>query len=361
MYKKSLIILTALILTGCETAQEEAQNEQPPIPVLAVTPLIKDIPVYVESIGTLQPSIHIEIRPQVEGTLQEVFVTEGQWMKKNEPLFKIDPISYEIKLQEAQAQLAMDEVELDAANKKLERYRQLAKKDLVPQTEWDELERQAAKAHAVLAMDYARIKAAQLDLEDCTISAPCDGRVGKIDVHPGMLISGGSPASLATLSKMDPLTVEFTVTEQELAKIPKNQIELEIQTLCAPGAEKACTKGAVTFLDNQFDQKTGQLLLRGKVPNPEFNFRPGQSIRVKIPVSIESNVMLIPQKSIRYNDQGTYVYIVDAEKTVVFRQVVLGEEHGNDVVVLEGLDPGEIVITDGHLRATPGLKADVQS
>ncbi len=361
MHKINLILLTSLLLAGCANDQVSEEDETPLVPVIAVAPTIKDIPVYVESIGTLLPSVNMEICPQVNGTLKEVYITEGQWVKKNQPLMKIDPTNYAIKVREVESQLAMDYIELQAAQKKLNRFKQLAQKDLVAQIEWDEIETQAARAQTQVALSEAKLQEAKINLEDCTLFSPIDGRTGKLDAHPGLLVSSGPSSSLVKISKMDPLLVEFTLTENELFKMPKSNLEFEIQSLCISGPEMPCIKGQLTFFDNHYDQKSGQLLVRGVIPNPDYIFRPGQSIRVRIPVSSLTGAMLIPQKAVRYNDQGTYIYIVDAEKTVGMRQVILGEEQGSDVIVLQGLDANEIVVTDGHLRASPGIKVDVQS
>lgn len=360
MHKISLTLLTSLFLAACTTNEVEVA-EAPPIPVIASSPKVKDIPIYVESIGNLLPSIEMEICPRVGGTIKEVWIEEGQWVKKDQPLMKIDPASYAIRVKEAEAQLASDYVEQQAAQKKMERFRQLAQKDLVAQIEWDEIEAQANKADTMVLLSEAKLQEAQNNLNDCTIFSPIDGRVGKLDIHPGLLVSNGPASPLINISKMDPLLVEFTLTENELFKMPKSGVEFEIQSLCISGTEKPCAKGKITFFDNRYDQKSGQLLVRGIISNPDFVFRPGQCVRIKIPVSTLEKAMLIPQKAVRYNDRGTYIYIVDDEKIVGMRQVVLGEEQGSDVIVLQGLDPSEVVITDGHLRATPGLKVDVQS
>jgi multidrug efflux system membrane fusion protein len=351
-----LIFLSAVFLTGCESKQESSQTEAPPIPVLATAPVIKDIPVYVESIGTLSPSIFMEVLPRVEGAVTEVLVSEGDWVKNETPLFKIDSRPYAIKLQEAEAQLAMDKASSQAAQKKYQRFKQLAQKDLVAQTEWDELESQLEITFANIELDEARVNAAKLELERCTICSPVEGRVGKLDVHPGLLVSPGQKP-LATVVKMDPLIVEFTVTEKEYPKVPREKLEFEIQSLCS---KEVCNKGVVTFMDNHFDSKTGLLLVRGKISNPEYAWRPGQSIRVRFPIGVNSDAKLIPQKSIRYNQSGPYVYAVQQDKTIAFRQVILGTETGSDVIVLEGLNPSEPIITDGHLRLSPGIKVEIK-
>jgi len=119
--------------------------------------------------------------------------------------------------------------------------------------------------------------------------------------------------------------------------------------------------GAITFLDNHFDSKTGLLLIRGKVSNAEQTLRPGQSVRVRVPLAVVENAKLIPQKAIRYNQQGPYVYVVTEDNTVALRQLILGDEQGSDQIVLEGVDPIEQIIIDGHLRLSPGAKVELKS
>lgn len=359
--KCSLILLTctlSYLLTGCKSDPSKPMEGMPAIPVIAAPPTIKEITVYVESVGTLHPSVTMEIRPQVGGTIENVLVDEGESVQPGTPLFQIDPTTYELKVREAKAQLAINQAGLQAAQRKLERFRALAQKDLISQTEWDELEAQVAKAQAAVHLDEARLSSAALDLGNCTLQSSVEGRVGKLDAHPGLLVSGGQTTPLATIAKMDPLTIEFTLTEKEYPKIRSWDTPFEMQPLCSTCAFQT---GAITFLDNHFDAKTGLILVRGKIANPEYALRPGQSVRVRIPISVSSNAKLIPQKAIRYNPQGPYVYIVQADNTVVLRQVILGDEDGSDQIVLQGIDPEERIIIDGHLRLSPGSKVEVKS
>lgn len=361
MRKKSLIIFAAvasLLLIGCETQKEAFSSEAPAIPVIAAAPIVKDITVYLESIGTLHPSVLMEVRPQIEGTLMDVLTSEGQWVVQGIPLFKIDPKPYANKIREAEAQLAIDQANLQSAHKKLARFKPLAQKNLVAQTEWEDLEAEAQRFQAALALDEARMNSAKLDLEHCTVLSPTSGRVGKLDAHPGLLVAKGQGAPLATVSQMNPLIVEFTVTEKEFPKVSKEIQHIEIKSICS---SDSCKQGAVTFLDNHFDPKTGLLLVRGKVQNEDYSLRPGQAVQVRIPIGVTAKAALIPQKAIRYNQQGPYVYIVQPDLTVALRQLILGDEQGSEQIVLEGLDPSELLIIDGHLRLSPGLKVEVKS
>ena len=353
-----LLWLLSLLTIGCKTEETVAEPTLPAIPVTTASIEINEITDYLEEIGTLQPSALVEIRPQVSGSLQMILVSEGEWVNPGAPLFKIDPIFYEIKVQEAEAQLAMDQAEYRGVVKKLTRFKELAQKDLISKSEWDDLEERKERSQASILLDQARLNTAKLDLDHCTLRSPVEGRVGKIDLHAGSLVSAGQTAPLAAICKMDPLIVEFSVTEKEYPKMPKGEIALDIVSLCDGSL---CKSGSLTFLDNHFDAKTGLLLVRGKVPNVDQLFWPGQTIRVRIPIFTDSRAVLIPQKAIRYNQQGPYVYVVQEDNTVALRQIKVGKEYGEKQVVLEEIDPSTLIILEGHLRLSPGAKVEIKS
>lgn len=352
------MICTLLLVSACDFGQQQPTQEIPKVPVTASTPVTKDVTVYLESIGSLHPTISMEIRPQVTGKIEKTWVHEGQVVKEGTPLFQIDSIPYIIKVHAAEAQLAMDQASFQAIQKKLERFKGLAQKDLISQTEWDELETQLMKAQAALDLDEAQLNAAKLDCEYCTLRSPTSGRVGKLDVHPGLLVISGQNTPLVSIANMDPLIVEFTVTEKEFLQIPSLNVSFEMQPLCSATITRS---GNITFLDNHFDTKNGLLLVRGKIPNPDYSLRPGQSVRIHVPTAVIPQAKLLPQKAIRYNQDGPYVYVVQPDNTVTLRQIVLGIEQGSDQVVQQGIEAHEQVIIDGHLRLSPGAKVDVKS
>lgn len=344
-------ILLSILLCGCKS-HPAAPKEQPPIPVHAATPIIQDVTLYLETLGTLQASFAVEIRPQVDGTLYEILVEEGQWVKEGAPLFKIDPILYQIRQKEAEAQHAIDKADLQAAQKKLARFHSLAEKDLVAQTEWDELKARTAKAEATLLLAEARLDAAKLNLCNCTLKAPFAGRIGKTDANPGQLVDKQS--RLTSIALLDPLRLEFSVTEMDFPKIRLKEIEL--RPLCLAISN---LPAQITFLDHQIDPQTGLLLIHAKVPNEKQELLPGQSVRVRIPIATHEKAILIPHKAVRYNQQGPYIFTVLPDNTIATRQLILGEEHGSNLIVKEGLDPKEPVILEGHLRLSPGSKVDI--
>lgn len=342
-----------LLLSACKSGPDTTQMDPPGIPVAVTTPSILNIPIYVESVGILHPSVHAELRPSVSGKISEILVEEGQWVEKGTPLFKLGSSSYQIKLDELQAQMATNRATLTGLQKKFERYKGLADKSLIAQAEWDDLETQIAKALAAIDADNAKHKIVAGDLQKCTVTSPLAGRIGKLDVHYGLPVSPSQARPLATISQMDPLLLEFNVTEKEFLQISQEHNQVEVKALCA---QCQTVKGTITFFDNQFDEKTGLLLVRAKIENPSLYLRPGQSVHVNVPVSTLVNTLLIPQKAVKYSPQGPYVFVVQDDSTVTIRPLVVGKAVGNQLIVTEGLTPSERIITEGHLRLYPGAK-----
>lgn len=360
MYRKSIVwisCLAALLFTGC-SSNEVSQGPASLVPVVTTIPEVRDVVVQLDAIGNLYPSVRMNIVPQASGTISDVLIREGEWVKPGTALFKIDPVSYEIKILQVAAQLRLDQASLTVARKKYERFKELAEKDLVAQTEWDQVQAMVAQAEAVVDQDEARLRAANLDLEACTVECPIEGRVGKMEAHPGMLVSSGQSKPLVTVSQLDPLIIEFSVTEKEFVSMPTDLTRIQMKSLCAEGL---CSGGEVTFVDSEFDSKTGLLLIRGRVSNRAGLLRPGQTVRVSLPVDVKRSATLVPQKAVRYNQQGPYAYVVQPDMTIALRQLILGIEDGQSVIVLQGLDPSEHVVIEGHLRIAPGAKVEVKS
>lgn len=365
MHSRIISITIAIIgtmLTACSSQSTNEMFTPPVIPVHAETVKTQDVPLHFESIGTLKPSVIVEIRPQVNGMLQEAHFKEGQFVKKGTLLFTIDSASYTIRLQETEAQLNQAKAALEIALKKVERYRQLSNKDLIPQQEWDELQSQVTKHEAQIQGDEAKVASAKLDLQHCEITAPISGRISKISIHPGNLVAAAQTTSLTTISNTNVLNVEFTLTEREFQQLSAEHrhgnYPIEICPFCS---QNDVSKGNLTFLDNSFDAQTGLLHLQGKMLNDHHRFLPGQHVHVRIPIQITHDALVIPQKSVKINQQGPYVFVIKDDKTVEIRHVKIGEEIGENVVILEGLAPRELIVTEGHLRLSPGLKVEIKA
>lgn len=358
----AIIVILGAMLTACSSETPSANNAPPPIPVHIADVVQQDVPLYFESLGTLQPSVLVEVRPQVSGMLQEIHFTDGQSVKKGDRLFTIDPQSYSIRLHEMEAIYLQNKASLDIAQKKLARFSSLSKKDLIPQQEWDELQALVARGEAQILGDEARVETAKLDLEHCSIKAPISGKAGKAAIDSGNLVLDRQPKALVTLSNIDKLSVAFTLTEREFQQLTpehkQGNYPFEVCTFCN---STEISKGTLTFLDHSFDGQTGLLQLQGELSNKSGKFLPGQYVRVRIPIQVIQNAKVVPQKSVKINQAGPYVYVVKEDNSVELRKVQLGEEIDGKVVVSDGLNPGEKVVTDGHLRLSPGLKVEIKT
>lgn len=359
-----LILAILATLCSCSSNSTAPPKTAAAVPVLTAIVKVMDVPLFLESIGVLYPSAIVEVRPQVGGMLQEIHFKEGAFVEKGSPLFTIDPATYRIKLEEIEAQFAQDKITLAHLQKKLERYQKLTLKDLVSQQEVDELVSLVGKQEALVRGDEARRNAALLDLEHCTLCAPIKGRVGKLHVHSGNLVSSSQAAALVTLASTDPLVVEFTLTEGEFYRLTTRNLPdnypIHICPLCPQACGLIC-EGNLAFLDHQFDRQSGLLLVKGLVKNPQHRLFAGQSVKVRVPMSVVPEAKVIPQRAVKINQQGPYVYVVGDDLSVAVRQVVLGVEIDDAVVIVEGLEAHENVVTEGHLRLAPGMKVEVKS
>jgi multidrug efflux system membrane fusion protein len=261
-----IIMLLFGILTSCENREEKGVASDDEIPVQAIEPTISDVFLNLELIGTLKAMTTVDLYPQVSGHLLAVLVQEGEWVKTGTPLFKIDPQSYTLKMKEAEAQITIDKAALAAIQRKLNRLSRLNDKDLIAESEWDKHHTEAAKIAGQVDLDSARMEMIALTLSQCTITAPIDGRIGKIDTSPGQVVVANQITPLTTILQMDPLLVEFALTENEFEQVQEQAKPIQIYPLCKP--ESRCA-GEITFIDNQFEVKTGQILVRGRIPNPE--------------------------------------------------------------------------------------------
>ncbi len=354
------LITFCFTLISCSSDQNLLPPEKEKVCVLAAHPKIENVSIYIDAIGTFQPSKQREVYSRASGAVEEIFVKEGDWVEKGTLLVKIETNLAEIKRREAKAQLEVDQINLKAAQRKAERMKELAENDLIAQAEWEEITTQVEKAKAIISLSEARLAAIDLEIAYSQVRAPEDGRVEKIDVHEGTIVSSAQ-TKILQLCQLNPISFQFKVTEQELAQITSEKQAVEIKTLCGPAFSKLCAVGAITSIDHQFDPKTGQITIEGEVANDHLTFLPGQIAKFSLLVAEHKDQLLIPQKAVRYNQAGPYVYLIDENCLVRQKQVVLGEEKEQEVIILKGIKAKDLVMTDGHLRAVVGAQVEVAS
>lgn len=351
--------VAAFLQIGCHSPTSSPLSQDVPlIPVVAEKPIVTDVTQYIESVGLLHPFTSIELSAKVAGQLEKIYVEEGQYVNEGSLLLDIDARPYLTKVKEAQAHYLRDEIDLAHLEAKGERLRQMRTKQIISQAEWEEWEAAKNKMKATIQLDAARLEAAELELSYCHLTAPTSGFIGKLSLCPGLWVTPGQQPPLLSIQNTEKLKVEFWLTEKEWASLSGRRPFFEIELLSQPNLKG---EGELTFIDSHFDNKKGQILARGIIKNKASTFQAGQYVRVRLPIGSMSQALLIPQKAIRYQQEGPYVYVVTPEETIALRHLILGQTYQDKQLVVEGLDREEWVLLEGHLRVSVGSKVERKS
>ncbi len=351
---RRIVLGSLLLLSGCSDSTPRQTYEVPPVPVHAASIQVRDVPLFFEAIGVVKPAKTAEVKSFVPGIIQKVHFTEGDQIQEGTLLYTLNEAPYAIRVREAEARRDQTLIELLRAKKKLERYKSLTNQDLISKIEWDELESAVVLHRAMLKADEARLAAARLDLEHCQIKAPISGLAGKSALHEGNMIVGSE--SLVTLMQIEPLYVDFSITERELREVAGLPSMIQV---CAVGKEEIVGEGKVTFLDHALDSKTGMLAVRGMIGKKGDQLVwPGQTVSVRVCYGKKENARLIPMRAIKTGQDGPYIFAIKEDQTVEIRPVKLGPEESGLIVVEEGVEADAKVVTEGHHRLFPGSKIE---
>lgn len=412
----SLYAAAVMMISGCGGAEAPTtQAAAPPPPTVVVAPVQqKTVPIYGEYVGQTKAYETVEIRARVEGVLQRVYFREGTPVRKGALLFTIDKAPFEASLQSAKAVLAKSEADLAQARQRtdviqaeaeladaeavhskteqdLNRIRPLAREKAVTEIELDAaiaaeksaraqvkarranltnlqaavkytIERAAAEVSAA----RARIRQAELDLGYTDIYAPISGIIGFKNVDVGNLVGRGDATLLATISSSDPLLVDVSLSEVEfLSLIDPNRGDRQrggarIEMVLANDVPHPYP-GTVRVIDRTVDPQTGTLKVEVAFPNPGSYLRPGQFARVRAVVAERNDAIVVPQRAIQELQGSKTVMVVDEQNKVAVRTVSVGEKSENEIIILDGVKPGERVIVEGMQKARPGGEVNISS
>lgn len=328
-----------------------------PVPVVAVQAKRADVPVYLDAVGTTRALNTVTVRPQVDGKLLSVNFTEGQDVKKGDVLARIDPTTFQAQLDQAVAKKAQDQAQLGNARLDLERYQRLAATNSINRQQADTQAATVAQLEALVQSDTAAIANAQAILGYTTIVSPIDGRTGLRAVDEGNIVHASDANGIVMLTQLKPISVLFNLPQQDLDRVNAAfaRRALDIDAL-RPDNDAVIDKGKLTVVDNQVDQTTGTVRMKGEFPNAELQLWPGQFVNVRIFINTLSQVVVVPTGAVQRGPKGTFVFVVKDDDTVAMKPVTVGQQDEVQAVITGGLEPPERVVTTGFARLTDGTK-----
>lgn len=361
-----VIALTSALLAGCE---QNTFQPPPPPKVDIGTPVQRPVTRYLEATGNTAPIKTVDLVARVQGFLQSIDYKDGDSVKEGASLFTIEPETYRLKLEQAQAAEAGAQASLKQANADFARQSDLVARQAVSQATLDSSTSARDNAQANLQQAEANTQIAQVNYGYTKVTAPFDGIVSAHLVSVGELVGVASPTQLATIVALDPIYVNFTVNEQDVLRIraearrrgltPSDfkQIPVEIGLQTESGYPH---QGKLDYAAPTVNQSTGTLSVRGIVPNPNRVLLPGYFVRIRVPTERTEKALLVPDTALGSDQSGRYLLVVNPDNVVEQRKVQTGPLDNGLRVIESGLQPEDHVVTAGLLRVIPGQKVDPQ-
>jgi membrane fusion protein, multidrug efflux system len=357
-----LVVLLAVIIAWHWLRSRKVKPATPPQVVRVAQAVQGDMPELLSELGTVTPVATVTVLPQLSGYLTEVGYKEGQDVKKDQFLAQIDPRQYEIDLQQSQAALLKDQASLDQARSDLARYEELDKQKAIAEQTLIDQRFLVKQDEAQVKTDEASIAQYKLDLIYCHIVAPVAGRVGLRLIDPGNYVTASSSPGIVVITTMKPTTVQFTVAQNDLAKVIARVgggAQLPVTAYSSDNSKEIAT-GTLYALSNQMTTSTGTVTLRATFPNEDEALFPSEFVNVKMLVDTLKNAVLVPTPAVLNGAPGDYVYLANTtDNTVSVHKVTLGPSDGKNTAILAGLSLGDTVVIDGTDRLNDGAKISI--
>jgi multidrug efflux system membrane fusion protein len=328
----------------------------PAVTVGVATAEKADIPVTLEALGTVTPLATVKVRPQVNGTLQQVLYREGQMVRKGELLAVIDPRQFEMAVQQATGQRMKDEAQLQAARVTLERYRTLLKEDSIARQEVDTQEALVKQLEAAIVIDKANEGTARLNLGYTRIVAPVAGRVGLRQVDVGNYVGTSDANGVAIITQLSPIDVQFAVPQDAAPQLQQQANALMPAQALDRTRSNVLDAGRFYSLDNQIDPQTGTVKAKARFDNAKLALFPSQFVNVRVDLQTIRGAIVVPVSAVRHGNDGEYVWLLNPDHTVTMRPVKPGQATVEKVQIVSGLKAGDRVITEGADRLREGAR-----
>jgi multidrug efflux system membrane fusion protein len=320
-----------------------------PVPVVSGRVEQKDMPIYLDGLGTVQAFNTVTVHTRVDGNLVQVKFTEGQDVKTGDLLAVVDPKPYQAALDQAKAQSALDQVTL-------QRQADLRARNVIAPQDYDTAVANAQKSQAAA-------EAAQVNLDYCYIKSPIDGRTGVRLVDIGNVVHAADQTGIVVITQMHPISVTFTLPETNLQSILNAggaNGGLQVTALDR-GNTATLDQGTLAVVDNEIDPATGTVKLKATFPNNDLKLWPGKFVNARLILTTQKGAAVVPTSVVQRGPQGTYAYVIKPDKTAEMRPIKIGQTEGNYVLIESGLQPGEDVVVDGQYKLQPGARVEATS
>ncbi len=355
----------ALLLAGC--GEQNAYVPPPPPKVDVALPLKQEVTPYIQETGSAAAVNNTTLVARVEGFLESIEYKDGDAVKKGDKLFVIEQEPYKLALDQSQAEKSSADASIKDSQADMERAAILVKKGVGTQQDLDKATAQRDADQAKQTQASADIEQAQLNLSYTEVKAPFDGIVTARQVSPGQLVGMGGPTTLATIVQLDPIWVNFTVSEPEVQRIRQDMVKRgitvadlkKIPVEVGLQTEKGYPhRGTLDYAAPNVDPSTGTLAVRAILPNPQRGLLPGYFVRVRVPFGAQPDMLLVPDRAVGSDQSGRYVLVAGAGDIVEQKTVEIGQQVGDMRVILSGIGPEDRVIISGMLSAVPGQKIE---
>ena len=332
-----------------------------PVPVVAGNVEQKDMPIYLDGLGTVQAFNTVTVRTRVDGQLNQVLFTEGQDVKTGDLLVIVDPRPYQAALDQAIGKKAQDEAQLANAKVTLARNTDLFNRKVIAQQDFDTSKYQVDQFQAAVQTDQGAIESARTNVDYTQIKSPIDGRTGVRLVDVGNIVHAADQNGIVVITQMHPISVVFTLPEQNLQEIlNEGGANGGLRVLALDrGNTNTLDEGSLAVVDNQIDQTTGTVKLKATFPNSDLKLWPGKFVNARLILTTLKNATVIPSSVVQRGPQGTYAYVIKPDKTAEMRPIRVGQTEGNLALVENGLKPGEQVVVDGQYKLQPGAHVEL--
>jgi multidrug efflux system membrane fusion protein len=360
------LVASCAFFTGCSSADSKQQKAQAAVSrtVSVATAQVQrqDVPVYLTGLGAVTAFNTANIKSRVDGQIMRVNFQEGQNVKEGDLLIEIDARPYQVQLEQMQAQLFRDQAQLRDARLNLDRYTALIPSGSIAQQQVDTQKALVDQLDGTVRTDQAQIDTAKLQIVYCHITAPFTGRVGLRQVDPGNIIHAADTNPMLILTQLQPIAVIFTLTEDVLPTVSRRmqQGTLEVDAFSRDDQTKLAT-GKLLTIDNQIDPTTGTAKLKAVFSNTDNQLWPNQFVNADLLLETRKNSTVVPTAAILRGPQGTFVYAVNADKTVEDRAVTVALTQGDTTVVTSGINAGDVVVTDGQDKLQRGSPISIRA